>query len=50
MLVLFGMLCSTAPEIMPTGKVVGSRLLNDAAEEVELKTEKALKNKDAGLS
>ncbi|KAJ7864016.1 ribonuclease H-like domain-containing protein [Mycena leptocephala] len=50
MLVLFGMLRSTAPEIMPTGKVVGGRLLNDAAEEVELKTEKALKDKDAGLS
>ncbi|KAJ6610935.1 hypothetical protein B0H10DRAFT_1953428 [Mycena sp. CBHHK59/15] len=50
MLVLFGMLHLTAPEIMPTGKVVGGRLLDDAAEEVELKTEKVLKDKDAGLS
>ncbi|KAJ7199964.1 ribonuclease H-like domain-containing protein, partial [Mycena pura] len=50
MLVLFGMMRSTAPEIMPTGKVIGGRLLDAAAEEVEVKTSKALKNKNAGAS
>ncbi|KAJ6548268.1 hypothetical protein B0H10DRAFT_1969220 [Mycena sp. CBHHK59/15] len=41
---------STAPEVMPTGKVIGGRLLNEAAEEVEVRIENALKDKDAGMS
>ncbi|KAJ6624745.1 ribonuclease H-like domain-containing protein [Mycena sp. CBHHK59/15] len=50
MLVLFGMLRSTAPAIMPTGKVVGGKLLDAAAADVELETTKALKDKKAGMS
>ncbi|KAJ6619379.1 ribonuclease H-like domain-containing protein [Mycena sp. CBHHK59/15] len=50
MLILFGMLRSTAPEIMPTGKVVGGRLLNEAAEEVDAKTVRALNDQNTGLS
>ncbi|KAJ6626260.1 hypothetical protein B0H10DRAFT_1942091 [Mycena sp. CBHHK59/15] len=50
MLILFGMLRTTAPTIMPTGKVVGGRLLTSAATEVEDKVAKALKNRNAGLS
>ncbi|KAJ6623006.1 hypothetical protein B0H10DRAFT_1944303 [Mycena sp. CBHHK59/15] len=49
MLILFGMLHTTAPAIMPTGKVVGGRLLTSAAAEVEDKVAKALKNRNAGL-
>ncbi|KAJ6587810.1 ribonuclease H-like domain-containing protein [Mycena sp. CBHHK59/15] len=41
---------STAPEVMPTGKVIGGRLLNEAAEEVEVWIENTLKDKDAGMS
>ncbi|KAJ6597884.1 ribonuclease H-like domain-containing protein, partial [Mycena sp. CBHHK59/15] len=50
MLVLFGMLRSTAPAIMPMGKVVGGTLLNEAAARVEVKITDALKGKFAGLS
>ncbi|KAJ6607227.1 ribonuclease H-like domain-containing protein [Mycena sp. CBHHK59/15] len=50
MLILFGMLRSTAPAIMPTGKVVGGRLLNEAAEEVDAKTVRALNDQNTGLS
>jgi hypothetical protein len=50
MLILFSMFRSTAPEVMPTGKVIGGRLLNEAAEEVEVRIENALKDKDAGMS
>ncbi|KAJ6540907.1 ribonuclease H-like domain-containing protein [Mycena sp. CBHHK59/15] len=42
--------CSTAPAIMPTGKVVGGKLLDAAAADVELETTKALKDKKAGMS
>ncbi|KAJ6543312.1 hypothetical protein B0H10DRAFT_1970455 [Mycena sp. CBHHK59/15] len=41
---------STAPEVMPTGKVIGGRLLNEATEEVEVRIENTLKDKDAGMS
>ncbi|KAJ6622322.1 ribonuclease H-like domain-containing protein [Mycena sp. CBHHK59/15] len=49
MLVLFGMLHSTAPAIMPMGKVVGGTLLNEAAARVKVKITDALKGKFAGL-
>ncbi|KAJ7092992.1 ribonuclease H-like domain-containing protein [Mycena belliarum] len=49
MKILFGMMRTTAPAIMPTGKVIGGRLLNSAAHDVEEKNRKALKNKNAGL-
>ncbi|KAJ7256660.1 ribonuclease H-like domain-containing protein [Mycena rebaudengoi] len=49
MLALFGMLRSTAPAIMPTRTVIGGRLLNQAAEDVELITTKALKGQYIGL-
>ncbi|KAJ6610689.1 hypothetical protein B0H10DRAFT_2193256 [Mycena sp. CBHHK59/15] len=43
MLILFGMLRTTAPAIMLTGKVVGGWLLTSVAAEVEDKVAKALK-------
>ncbi|KAJ6613434.1 ribonuclease H-like domain-containing protein, partial [Mycena sp. CBHHK59/15] len=50
MLILFGMMHSTAPAIMPIGKVVRGQLLDEAVVDVELKTTKALKNKNVGLT
>ncbi|KAJ7502351.1 ribonuclease H-like domain-containing protein [Mycena galericulata] len=50
MKILFGMLRTTAPDIIPTGKVLGGRLLNEAAAEVEQKIEKRLHNQNVGLS
>ncbi|KAJ6617270.1 hypothetical protein B0H10DRAFT_2218753 [Mycena sp. CBHHK59/15] len=50
MLILFSMFRSTAPEVMPMGKVIGGRLLNEAAEEVEVRIENTLKDKDAGIT
>ncbi|KAF8186109.1 ribonuclease H-like domain-containing protein, partial [Mycena galopus ATCC 62051] len=50
MKILFGMLRSTAPGVMPTGKVVGGRLLDEAAADVEVKIERVMKNKKLGLS
>ena len=47
MKILFGMLRTTAPDV--TGKVVGGRLLNEAAEEVELNITKALRDQYIGL-
>ncbi|KAJ7667282.1 hypothetical protein B0H17DRAFT_1142863 [Mycena rosella] len=49
MKVLIGMFRTTAPAILPTGKVVGGRLLNAAAADVEAITIKALKGKISGL-
>ncbi|KAJ6625302.1 hypothetical protein B0H10DRAFT_2211988 [Mycena sp. CBHHK59/15] len=49
MKVLFGMLCTMAPDILPMGKVVGRRLLNKAAEKVELNLKKTLSNCNVGL-
>jgi hypothetical protein len=46
---LFGMLRTAAPDIMPSAKVVGGRLLNEAAEVVELKMDKLLRKKNLGL-
>ncbi|KAJ7284775.1 ribonuclease H-like domain-containing protein [Mycena rebaudengoi] len=50
MLKLFGMLRTTAPDIIPSGKVLSGRLLNEEAENVELKIKKLMKNKHLGLS
>ncbi|KAJ7480418.1 ribonuclease H-like domain-containing protein [Mycena galericulata] len=50
MKILFGMLRTTAPDIIPTGEVLGGRLLNEAAAEVEQKIEKRLHNQNVGLS
>jgi len=47
---LIRMLRTAAPDIMPSAKVVGSRLLNEAAENIETKISKILKKKDVGLS
>ncbi|KAJ7663539.1 hypothetical protein B0H17DRAFT_1211634 [Mycena rosella] len=46
MKILFGMMRTTAPGVMPTGKVVGGRLLNAAASDVEMKITKTKKNKN----
>ncbi|KAJ7257399.1 ribonuclease H-like domain-containing protein [Mycena rebaudengoi] len=50
MLALFGMMRSCAPDILPSGKVVGERLLNEAASIVEEKLVRILKNQVFGLS
>lgn len=50
MKILFGMMRSTAPQIMPTGKVLSKRLLDAAAATIELQTQKILKKKNIGLS
>ena len=46
---LFGMLRTAALDIRPSAKVVGGRLLNEAAEIVELKMDKLLWKKNLGL-
>ena len=50
MIKLFQMLRTAAPDIMPSAKMVGGRLLNDAAEIVELKLDKLLRKKSLGLA
>ncbi|KAJ6610271.1 hypothetical protein B0H10DRAFT_1953978 [Mycena sp. CBHHK59/15] len=50
MKILFGMLRTTAPGIIPTAKVVGGRLLDAEAAEVEEKIGKVMKGKVLGLS
>jgi hypothetical protein len=50
MKILFGMLRTTAPGIIPTAKVVGGRLLDAEAAEVEEKIKKVMKGKVLGLS
>ncbi|KAJ7724310.1 ribonuclease H-like domain-containing protein [Mycena maculata] len=50
MLTLFGMVRSRAPEIIPSGKVIGGRLLNEAASTVEEKLSKVLTGQMIGLS
>lgn len=47
---LFGMLRSAAPEIIPSNKVLGGRLLNEAADSVDEKMKKMLDKKQVGLS
>jgi hypothetical protein len=46
---LFWMMRSAALEILPSAKVVGGKLLNDAAAKVESKLDKVLKGKQVGL-
>ncbi|KIM72638.1 hypothetical protein PILCRDRAFT_15961 [Piloderma croceum F 1598] len=46
---LFWMMQAAAPNILPSAKAVGRRLLNDAAEIVELKMDKLLHGKSVGL-
>ncbi|KAK7042800.1 ribonuclease H-like domain-containing protein [Favolaschia claudopus] len=46
---LFRLARTTAPELLPSGKVNGGRLLNEAAESVEAKVKEALQGKEIGL-
>jgi hypothetical protein len=46
---LIKMLRTTGPEIMPTGKVVGGRLLNEASTVSGAKLAKLLRGRDIGL-
>jgi hypothetical protein len=46
---LFWMMRSAVPRILPSGKVVGGKLLNDAAAKVESKLDKVLNGKQVGL-
>ncbi|KAJ7922735.1 hypothetical protein B0H13DRAFT_2408019 [Mycena leptocephala] len=46
---LIGLLRSAGPEILPSRKVVAGRLLDDAAEKVEVQVKRALQGKEAGL-
>ncbi|KAJ6600160.1 ribonuclease H-like domain-containing protein [Mycena sp. CBHHK59/15] len=50
MLTLLGMARSLAPGILPSGKVVGGRLLNEAATTVDEKLSRVLKGEVFGLS
>ncbi|KAJ7175140.1 ribonuclease H-like domain-containing protein [Mycena crocata] len=50
MLTLFGMMRSFAPDIIPSGKVVGGRLLDEAATTVDEKLSKLLAGQQLGLS
>ena len=45
----FWMMCSAALKILISGKVVGRKLLNDAAAKVESKLSKVLNGKQVGL-
>jgi len=46
---LFWVMWTAASEILPSGKAVGGRLLNDAAENVEVKIGKLLFGRSVGL-
>jgi hypothetical protein len=46
---LFWIMRSAAPDILPSGKVVGGKLPNDAAAKVESKLDKVLNGKHVGL-
>jgi hypothetical protein len=46
---LIGLLRSAGPEILPSRKVVAGRLLDNAAEKVEVQVKRALQGKEAGL-
>ncbi|KAJ3734617.1 ribonuclease H-like domain-containing protein [Lentinula guzmanii] len=50
MLKLLSMLRKEAPKVIPSAKVVGGRLLDDAIESVEKKTKKILKGQKLGLA
>jgi hypothetical protein len=47
---LFWMMRTVASEILPSGKAVGGRLLNDAAENVEVKIGKLLFGRNVSLA
>ena len=46
---LFWMMRTAAPSILPSAKVIGGRLLNDAAVVVEKKMDKIPQGKNVGL-
>jgi hypothetical protein len=46
---LIGLLRSAGPEILPSRKVVAGRLLDNAAEIVEVQVKRSLQGKEAGL-
>jgi hypothetical protein len=46
---LFWMMRMAAPSVLPSAKVIGGRLLNDAAAVVEKKMDRLLKGKSVGL-
>jgi hypothetical protein len=46
---LFRMLRTTAPAILPTGKLISGKLLNNASEKVKLQLEKLLPGKMIGI-
>ncbi|KAJ7817513.1 hypothetical protein B0H14DRAFT_2602012 [Mycena olivaceomarginata] len=49
MLTLFGMMRSQGPQILPSAKVIGGRLLNEGSESVEAKLATVLKGKNIGV-
>jgi hypothetical protein len=49
MKILFGMMRTTAPEAIPSAKVIGGRLLDTAAEGVDEKVKKVMKARLLGL-
>lgn len=49
MLKLFGMLRTAAPEIIPSRKVIGGRLLNEAASVVNAGMHKILRGREVGV-
>ncbi|KAJ7670125.1 hypothetical protein DFH06DRAFT_1125516 [Mycena polygramma] len=48
--ILFGMLRTTAPAVIPSAKVAGGRLLNSAAAEVEVTIAEVMRRKQLGLA
>ena len=46
---LFWMMRMAAPSVLPSAKVIGGRLLNDAAAVVEMKMDRLLKGMSVGL-
>lgn len=49
MLKLFRLLRTAAPEIMPSRRIIGGRLLNDAAAIVDVKMHKVLRGREIGV-
>ncbi|KAJ6609607.1 hypothetical protein B0H10DRAFT_1954511 [Mycena sp. CBHHK59/15] len=49
MKILLSMLRTTAPDVIPTGKVVRGCLLDSAAEKIDIRISKQLKNRNLGL-
>ncbi|KAJ7157411.1 ribonuclease H-like domain-containing protein [Mycena filopes] len=50
MKILFGMMRTTAPDVIPSAKVIGGRLLDAAADNVDEKVRKIMKDQILGLS